>query len=315
VTSWRIISKDDPWVNLLRATVGSFSAAVGGAEIITVLPHDTAYGLPTSFSRRIARNIQLLAAEESHVGAVKDPAGGAWVFESLTEQLAEKAWVKVQEIEALGGMTQALATGKVAAWLSATCTQRDLRLATRKLPLTGVSMFPKQDEEPLADFLPRPARPAYAGLAPKRDSEVFEALRDRSRAHEKATGSKPTVLLACLGERRDFGGREQFTTNLLLVGGLDFVALEGPTADEIVASAKQAGTDMVILASSAGVYASQGIAAAAAAKAAGLTVWVAGRKTEFANEEANDLLDGEIFDGMDIVAFLTATEDRLGVAK
>ena len=315
VTSWRMISKDDPWVNLLRATVGTFSAAVGGAETITVLPHDTAYGLPTSFSRRIARNIQLVTAEESHVGRVKDPAGGAWVFESLTEQLAEKAWARVQEIEALGGMSQALATGKVDEWITATCEARAAGLVTRKIPLTGVSMFPKQDEAPLKDFLPRPAAPSYAGLRFKRDSEVFEVIRDRARTHENTTGKKPSVVLACLGERRDFGVREQFTTNLLLVGGLDFAQIEGPTPQDIVAKANEVGTSMVILASSGAVYAEQAMAAARAAKAAGLTVWLAGRKTEVGDDAVGEVIDGEIFDGMNIVAFLTETLNQMEVAK
>ncbi len=315
VTSWRILSKDDPWVNLLRATIGTFSAGVGGADAITVLPHDTAYGLPTKFSRRIARNIGLLTAEESHIGAVKDPAGGAWVFESLTEQLATKAWARMQQIEAAGGMVEVLASGQVAEWIAATNAERAKRLATRKLPLTGVSMFPKQDEAPLTDFIARPPAPARAGLKPHRDSEVFETLRDRSRAHEQATGAKPVVVLACLGDRRDFGPREQFTTNLLLVGGLGFPAIEGPSPEQIVAAAQENGTSMVVLASSAKVYAAQAVAAAEAAKAAGLTVWMAGRRTEIGDDRAADLIDGEIFDGMDVVAFLSDTLDRLGVAR
>jgi len=315
VTSWRMVTKDDPWVNLLRATIGTFSAAVGGAEVITVRPHDTAYGLPTTFSRRIARNISLLVAEESHTGAVKDPAGGAWVFESLTDQLAAKAWAKVQQIEAAGGMSQVLASGQVAEWISASVAERAKRLATRKLPLTGTSMFPKQDEEPLTDFIARPAAPAYAGLTTHRDSEVFESLRERSRASEAATGKKPTVLLACLGERRDFGGREQFTSNLLWVGGLTFLELEGPTPEQIAARAKQDGLTMVILASSAKVYAAQALAAAEALKAAGLTVWIAGRTSEVGDDKAAGLIDGEIYDGMDVVAFLNHTLDQLGVTK
>ena len=312
VTSWRILSKDDPWVNLLRATTATFSAAVGGAEIMTVLPHDTVYGLPTTFSRRVARNIQLVIAEEAHAGAVKDPAGGAWVFESLTDQVATKAWARVQEIEALGGMKVALESGKVAEWISAVADERNARLATRKLPLTGVSMFPKADEEPLTDFFARPAAPAYEGLAPHRDAEIFEALRDRSRAYAKANGKSPEVLLACLGERRDFGGREQFTSNLLLVGGIGFPELEGPSADEIVASAKEQGAKIVVLASSAKVYAEQALDAAKAAKAAGLEVWIAGRITEIGSDEATQYIDGEIFDGMNVVAFLSSVLDKLG---
>jgi len=315
VTSGRILTRDDPWVNLLRATIGTFSAAVGGAEIISVLPHDTVYGLPTRFSRRIARNIQLVVGEESHIGQVKDPAGGAWVFESLTEQMAQKAWARVQEIEALGGMAEALAQGLVAQWIDATSAERAKRLATRKLPLTGVSMFPKQDEEPLTDFIERPARPDYEGLTPKRDSEVFEGLRTRARVYEIEHGAKPTILMACLGEQRDFGPREQFASNLLLVAGLGFPELAGPTPEEIVAEARRLGTDMVILASSPKVYAAQGLAAAQAAKDAGLSVWIAGRATEIGDDKAKELVDGEIFDGMDVVAFLSDTEDRLGVAK
>ena len=315
VTSGRILTRDDPWVNLLRATIGTFSSAVGGAEIISVLPHDTVYGLPTRFSRRIARNIQLVVGEESHIGQVKDPAGGAWVFESLTEQMAEKAWARVQEIEALGGMAEALATGKVAQWIDATSAERARRLATRKLPLTGVSMFPKQDEEPLTDFVERPPRPDYKGLAPRRDAEVFERLRTRARVYELEHGAKPNILMACLGEQRDFGPREQFASNLLLVAGLGFPELAGPTPEEIVAEARRLGTDMVILASSPKVYAAQGLAAAQAAKDAGLNVWIAGRVTEIGDDKAKELVDGEIFDGMDVVAFLTDTEDRLGVAK
>lgn len=313
VTSWRILSKDDPWVNLLRATVGAFSAAVGSADTITVLPHDTVYGLPTPVSRRIARNISLLVAEESHIGAVKDPAGGAWVFESLTGQLAEKAWDRVQMIESAGGLAQALQAGGNGDGPSV--VERAKRIATRRLPLTGVSMFPKQDEEPLTDFIPRPPRPAYKGLVPHRDAEVYEALRDRSRAYAKVHGNPPRVILACLGARRDFGAREQFTTNLLLAGGLEFVELEGPTPGDITAKAAEAGTDLVVLASSAKVYAAEAIAAAEAARTAGCTVWIAGRRTETGDGRADDLIAGEIFDGMNVVEFLDNTLDKLGATK
>ncbi|MDR1212899.1 MAG: methylmalonyl-CoA mutase family protein [Propionibacteriaceae bacterium] len=315
VTSWRNISRDDPWVNLLRGTIAAFAAAAGGAEAITVLPHDTAYGLPTKFSRRLARNIQLLVGEESHLGKVKDPAGGAWFVESITDQLAQKAWAKVQELEAAGGFAAVLASGAIAQQIDQVTAERTKRLATRKLPLTGVSMFPKQDEEPLTDFVPRPPRPDWAGLQPRRDAEVFEALRDRSTAHAKASGSKPTVLLALLGARRDFGPREQFTTNLLLVAGLDYQPLEGPSPAQITAAAQELGASVVILASSGKVYADQAEAAASALKQAGQPyVYIAGRKTE-TSEAAQALIDTEFYDGIDVVAFLTEILDRLGVAK
>lgn len=310
VSSWRMITRDDPWVNLLRTTIATFAAAVGGADIITTLPFDTALGLPDDFSRRMARNIQLLAGEESNIGRVNDPAGGSWYVEQLTDQLADKAWKAFQEIEAAGGMVEALASGMIAERIAATNAGRAKLLATRKLPLTGVSMFPKPDEDKRV-VRPRPAAPARTGLVPVRDSAVFEALRDRAAA----AASVPEVFLACLGTRRDFGGRETFTKALLGVAGINTPTSEGGSVAEIVAQATAAGAKFVILCSSAGVYAEQAIEVATALKEAGIgTVFIAGRKTETGAENVDTVIDGEVFDGMDVVAFLGAALDRIGVA-
>ncbi len=309
VTSWRMITRDDPYVNMLRGTIATFSAAVGGAESITTLPFDTAVGLPDEFSRRMARNTQLLAAEESNIGRVNDPAGGSWYVESLTDQLAGQAWTAFQAIEAAGGMVDALASGFVAERIADTNAARAKRLATRKQPITGVSMFPMKDEQPVT-ARPRVAVPAAGGLRPVRDSELFEALRDRA-----AAGEKPKVFLACLGARRDFGGREMFTSNVLLVAGIDFPSSEGGTPEEIAAQAAASGAKMAILCSSAKVYAEQAIPVAEALKGAGVeTVFIAGRKTETGADDTS-VLDGEVFDGMDVVAFLEGTLDRIGVAQ
>ena len=311
VTSLRMVTRDDPWVNLLRGTIATLSAAVGGAESITCLPFDTAQGLPNEFSRRMARNTQLVAADESNIGRVGDPAGGSWYVESLTNQLAEKAWAEFQGIEAAGGMADALGSGRVAEAIATTSSARAKRLATRKQPITGVSMFPMKDEQPL-EIRPRPAAPVVSGLRPVRDSEVFEAVRDRSAGAE----TPPAVFLACLGARRDFGGREMFASNVLLVGGIAFPVSEGGTQDEVAAQAAASGARMAILCSSAKVYAAQAMDVARALKSAGVeTVFIAGRKTEVGAEDVDSVIDGEVFDGMDVVAFLEGTLDRLGVAK
>ncbi len=311
VTSWRMITRDDPWVNLLRGTIATFAAAIGGAEILTCLPFDTAWGLPDELSRRLARNTQLIAAEESNIGRVADQAGGSWYVEELTEQLARKAWDRFTEIEAAGGMVGALTSGTVAELVAAANTERVGRLAARKQPLTGVSMFPKPDEEPVKTR-PRPETPERHGLAPHRDSEVFEALRDRSAAADP----RPAIFLACLGARRDFGGREMFTGALLGVGGIDRPSSEGGTPEEIAAKAVESGAKFVILCSSAKVYAAQAVPVARALKDAGIqTVFIAGRKKETAAEDVDEVIDGEVFDGMDVVGFLADAMDRIGVAK
>ena len=94
-----MFTREDPWVNVLRSTLAAFGASVGGADAITVLPYDTVSGLPERFSRRLARNTQILLADESNVGRVTDPGGGSWYLESLTDQVAAAVWARFQEVE------------------------------------------------------------------------------------------------------------------------------------------------------------------------------------------------------------------------
>lgn len=307
VTSWREITRDDPYVNILRGTIATFSAAVGGAEAITVLPFDTAWGLPNEASRRIARNTQVVLAEESNIGRVNDPAGGAWYIESLTRQIAEQAWAEFQRIEAAGGM--AGAGELVSATLADLNAKRAKLLANRKLPITGVSEFPNPTEEPITGRTERPVV-EYAGLKWQRDSAPFEALRDATAG----TGAK--VFLALLGTRRDFGGREGFASNYFHIAGLETASVEGGSTDEIVAAWQASGTPVVCLCSSAKVYAASGFEVAKALKDAGAQqVLLAGNIKELGDVDTAGVIDGNIAMGMDVVAGLSSVLDTVGVNK
>lgn len=310
VTSYRQTSRDDAYVNVLRGTIATFAASAGGADAITTLPLDAAIGRPTQLTRRIARNTQVILAEESNIGRVNDPAGGSYFVESATRQLSEKGWALFQQIDA-EGFVQHLVTGKVAEEIQAIVDERAKALATRKVPLTGVSMFPAHTEEPLARE-PFPEGPEYKGLAPIRDAQIFEALRDRS---DKARfdGNAPKVLLACLGARRDFGPREGFTSNLYHVGGIDTVVAEGTQPDDFARQFKESGAKVAVLCSSAKVYAAQGMDVAKALKEAGaLEVRLAGQLKELGAENPETVIDGNVFDGMDVVELLTNTLNKVG---
>ncbi|EPH07091.1 methylmalonyl-CoA mutase, small subunit [Propionibacterium sp. oral taxon 192 str. F0372] len=310
VTSWREITRDDAYVNILRATIETFSAAIGGAEAITVLPFDTAWGLPAAFSRRVARNTQVVLAEESNIGRVNDPAGGGWYFESLTNQIAQAAWTQFQAVEAAGGMAAYLASGEISKTLEDLNAKRAKLLATRKQPITGVSEFPNPTEAAVTTALARPAAPEYGGLVWRRDSEVFEQLRDAT----KDSGAK--VFLACLGTRRDFGGREGFASNYFHIAGLETPSVEGGTTEEIVAAWKASGTPVVALCSSAKVYAVQGFEVAKALKEAGAAkVILAGNIKELGDVSTDGVIDGTIALGMDVVAGLSDVLNTLGVNK
>lgn len=147
VTSSAMMTRRDPWVNMLRTTVACLSAGLGGADSVTVQPFDAAIGLPDEFARRVARNTQNLLLEESHLGEVIDPAAGSWYVEKLTDALAVEAWAWFQEIERAGGIDDAREL--VASRIAATWAARSARLADRSDPITGVSEFPNLGEKPV----------------------------------------------------------------------------------------------------------------------------------------------------------------------
>ena len=147
VTASRMFSRRDPWVNMLRTTVACFAAAVGGADSVTVHPFSAAIGLANELGRRIARNSQIILAEESNLAKVVDPAGGSWYVESRTDELAKVAWAEFQAIEKAGGMLAAIQDGSIARKIAESWTQREQALAKRRDPITGVSEFPNVLED------------------------------------------------------------------------------------------------------------------------------------------------------------------------
>jgi methylmalonyl-CoA mutase len=145
-TAWRSTTRRDPHVNMLRATIAAFSAGIGGADSVTVLPFTAALGLPDAFARRVARNTSLILLEEANLWRVEDPAAGAGGFEALTESLAEKAWSLFQAIEAEGGLAASLDAGALQARVAAVREARLRALAEGRDALIGTSEFPNLTE-------------------------------------------------------------------------------------------------------------------------------------------------------------------------
>ncbi|MEU6058310.1 methylmalonyl-CoA mutase family protein [Streptomyces sp. NPDC047097] len=301
VTSPVMMTRRDPWVNMLRTTVATLAAGVGGADSVTVLPFDHALGLPDAFGRRIARNTATILVEESHLARVIDPAGGSYYVERLTDELAEAGWAFFQEIERAGGQGAALRSGLVGERLAATWAERSAKLAKRREPVTGVSEFPHLAEKPVVRE-PAP-QPLSGGLPRVRRDEAYEALRARSDAHLAATGARPRVYLAALGPAAAHTARLTFAANLFQAGGIEPVT-GGAFADSGAAEA--------CLCSSDTVYGEQAEAVAAELRAAGAGhVFLAGRP---ASEQGYQGIDSYVFAGGDAVAVLTAALDRMGVS-
>ncbi|MBC2874157.1 MULTISPECIES: methylmalonyl-CoA mutase small subunit [Streptomyces] len=314
VTSPVMMTRRDPWVNMLRTTVACLGAGVGGADAVTVLPFDSALGLPDAFARRIARNTSSILLEESHLARVVDPAGGSWYVERLTDELAHAAWAWFQEIERAGGQEGALRSGMIGERLAATWADRSRRLATRREPVTGVSEFPHLDERPV-ERRPAPARPA-GGLPRVRRDEAFEVLRARSDAHAAATGARPRVFLAALGPAAAHTARAGFAANLFQAGGIepvhDPVTVDADTAADAF---RRSGAAVACLCSSDALYAEQAEDVARALKSAGATrVFLAGRPGDRRDDWRRAGVDAYVSAGGDAVALLSSVLDHLGVA-
>jgi methylmalonyl-CoA mutase len=308
VTAAVMMSRRDPWVNLLRATIGCFAAAVGGADSITVTPFDAAIGLPDDFGRRIARNTQAILHDESSLARVLDPAGGSWYLESLTERLAEVAWNKFTAIERAGGAVAALGSGMLAEMLDASWQRRRDNIAHRRDPITGVSEFPMAEEVPVR----RPALPPHppGGLPRLRYAEMFEELRDRSDAHAEATGARPKVFLAAFGTPAQQSARVGFTRNLLDVAGIEAVIGSGEPS-ELIPAFQASQAVLALLCSSDSQYQTHAASLAAQLKTAGAEqVWIAGPP-----ELAVADIDQAIYAGCDAAAVLGSILELLGVRE
>ena len=146
-SSWRMMSIHDPWVNLLRTTIACFSAGIGGADSITILPYSYVLG-NNSLANRLARNTQRILLEESNLAVVSDPAAGSGIIEELTQQYCDQAWEMFQKIEQLGGLFEANKTGFIHEVIKINEKHRSEDIETAHLKLTGVNSFPNISEEP-----------------------------------------------------------------------------------------------------------------------------------------------------------------------
>jgi methylmalonyl-CoA mutase len=317
-TAWRMMTKRDPYVNLLRTTIAVAAAGLGGADAITVLPHTAPLGLPDALARRLARNCQLVLLEESNLARVADPAAGSGAIEALTSGLGAAAWSIFQEIEKAGGAWAALESGLIARSVAAVRAERQKAVARGRDMLTGTNAFPDIHETAPAvlPVAPRPApdnaaRPAAATrLTRIRLAEPFEALRDRSDRILAKTGTRPRIFLATLGTPAEFNARVTFAKNFFEVGGIEAVSSPGPDFAPVY---KAAGTALACLCSSDNVYEKDAAAAVAALKSAGAKhIFLAGRpgEREAAWREAG--VQSFVYEGCDLLATLTAAYDIIG---
>jgi methylmalonyl-CoA mutase len=321
-TAWRMMTKRDPYVNMLRTTIAVTAAGLGGANSITALPHTAALGLPDRLARRIARNTQLILLEESNLAKVADPAAGSGTIEALTDKLCATAWTQFQEIEKAGGVWSALERGLIQKNVATVRDEREKAAARRKDALTGTSDYPDLNEKPAAVLgVAAVATPKESHATVKAEplprirlAEPFERLRDASDRMKAKTGARPKVFLANLGKISDFSARAMFAKNFYESGGIEAVTNDGfAHQSDMIAAFKVAGAKLACLCSSDAAYAEQAADIAKALANAGAIVHLAGRPGDHEANWRQAGVKSFVYLGCDALSTLRATHDILAV--
>lgn len=337
ISARRMLAKRDPWVNLLRNTAACFAGGVGGADIVTLRAFTDALGVAEELGRRTGRNTQIIAQEESQLGRVADPAGGAWFIESHANELTQTAWQFFQEIEKDGGFGASLLNDALQPKVATSRKALQASVARRKTPITGVSEFPLLDEvsAPIAEtsgtnphekiiaVLPKDC-PAPEGedlaspLWPMRLSEPFERLRDHADSQTTKTGKRPSIFLATLGPLASHTARADYARNLFATGGIETKNAPVPPEDisGLVAAFRASGCTLAVLCGNDSNYSDQAEAAAKALKDEGVQrLYLAGKPGDMQAIYNAAGIDSFIHIGVDLIATLELAHAELGVTS
>ena len=249
----------DPYVNMLRTTIETMSAAIAGADSISTAPFDVAFKAADDFSYRIARNQQLLLKGESYLDKIVDPAAGSYYIENLTDSIAQYAWQHFLAVEEKDGFANAIREGYVQDEIAATAKQRDNEIATRRTTIIGTNQYPNLTETMNAKIekrgdcgCHREKGTEVKTLEPYRGAEAFEHLRLAT----EQSGIRSKVFLLTYGNLAMRRARSGFATNFFGVAGYEIVDNNGfATAEEGVKAALEKKADIVVLCSSDDEYA------------------------------------------------------------
>lgn len=249
----------DPYVNMLRTTTEAMAAAIAGVDSITVNPFDTPFCEADDFSRRIARNQQILLKEESYLDKVIDPAAGSYYIEQLTESLAAHAWELFIKVEEMGGMTRAVKDGFIQDEVEKNAFARRQDVANRRQALLGTNKHPNQDERMLDRIQEEPDNEnespdegtKYKTLSLGRASDAFEDLRLATEIFIEEGNKQPEVFLFTMGNLAMRKARASFSSGFFGCAGYKIVDNTGfKTIEDGIEAVKKQNPEIVVICSS-----------------------------------------------------------------
>ncbi|MFJ1291739.1 methylmalonyl-CoA mutase [Paracoccus yeei] len=234
-TSGVSLQEQDPYNNVVRTAYEAMAAALGGTQSLHTNALDEAIALPTEFSARIARNTQLILQEETGITHVVDPLAGSYYVESLTHELAEKAWALIEEVEAMGGMTKAVASGMPKLRIEETAARRQALIDRGEEVIVGVNKYRLTKEDPI-DIL---------DIDNMKVREAQIARLDRIRASRDAAACE--AALAEVSRRAKEGGN-------LLEAAVEAARARASVGEISMAMEKEFGRHRAEVKTLAGVY-------------------------------------------------------------
>ena len=252
----------DPYVNLLRTTTEGMAAAIGDSDSLSILPFSAPFGKEDDFSRRIARNQQLIMKEEAYLDRIADPAAGSYYIENLTNSIAFHAWELFKTIEEKGGMIESVKVGFIQDEIKNTCQKKNMDIAHRRIILIGTNQYPNPLESIPPETLDKlnvfenkePSK--YKKLKVYRGARAFEEIRLATEKYVQEGNRKPVVFLLTTGNPGMRKARATFAVNFFGCAGYEIIDNKGfLTAEEGIEVALGSSADIVVVCSSDEEYA------------------------------------------------------------
>lgn len=306
----------DPYVNILRTTTETMSAAIAGVDSMSVAPFDATYKKADPFSSRIARNQQIILKHESYFNKVVDPSAGSYYIETLTDSIASAVWGLFQSTEAKGGFVPAVNSKEIYNQIEASCQKRDLDIAMRRQVFIGTNQYPNTNEKMLDKLQPVTRLSDLGNLKPYRGTQAFEAVRLAVESHVQKGGNAPKVFLLSYGNLAMRKARAGFTTNFFGVAGYEIIDNAGfKTIDDGVKAALASHAQIVVICSSDEEYTEMAAQAAQALKSADnkLKVIVAGNPVEIIDSLKAAGVDDFIHVRTNVLETLREYNHQLGI--
>jgi methylmalonyl-CoA mutase len=313
----------DPYVNMLRTTTEGMSAILGNADSVAILPFDASYREDNNFSRRIARNQQLILKEEAYLDKIVDPSSGSYYIENLTHSIASHAWDKFRSIEDKGGFIECIKTGIIQDEITETCRKKEMDYAQRKTVVIGTNQYPNLNENMLDCLQTQaskatPAPSKYRKITPSRGTVAFENLRLATEKFVQKGNAKPKVFLLTIGNLAMRKARAAFSTNFFGCAGFEIIDNPGfETVEESIRAVKLSSPDFVVICSSDEEYATLGASLAEKLKKANAAprVIIAGYPKELVESLKAAGVDEFIHMRSNILDTLSVFQKQVGIIK